>query len=549
MKNDIITRRKIFQIISIVVFFLIVFLSFNLPSENLKFGQGEIYPLNTGWEVSYGNNSYGDVTLPSNFDVKKGEELEARIKIPENFPSNFKLRIRSSMQDVKMYLENDLIFQTNKPQGGNINSPEASLWYIVDLPSNIQNKTLSMKVSSDEKAFSVSLNPIYAGNGDTLLYKTIDEKKAGVIMAALILFFGIFALIISLVVRNLLDNRIMYLGTFFILVSLWIFSETRLLQLFTGNRFIIGGISYMMLTLIPIPFVLYLRDAVFTINKKVCSGIAVFFGFNFIVNLSLQILGLYSFLTTIKFTNTMMFTLFLYIIGHLFYEVIKLKNQEAKKFLMYISLLVLFLLIEIYYFYIGYYEYTSVFTRIGILTFLIFISGSTFKQLDELILKEKEAEVMKRLAYTDILTGGFNRLAYERDLDNLTKEKIPNFRIVLMDINDLKSVNDKYGHSEGDRMIKSFYQIIRRIFEGARVYRLGGDEFTVILKDVDDYKYNQQIKNIEKDLKDLSKELNYEINVAIGSDIFINGGSQKINEFQDHIDKLMYANKRFIKQN
>lgn len=185
MKNDIITRRKIFQIISIVVFFLIVFLSFNLPSENLKFGQGEIYPLNTGWEVSYGNNSYGDVTLPSNFDVKKGEELEARIKIPENFPSNFKLRIRSSMQDVKMYLENDLIFQTNKPQGGNINSPEASLWYIVDLPSNIQNKTLSMKVSSDEKAFSVSLNPIYAGNGDTLLYKTIDEKKAGVIMPPL----------------------------------------------------------------------------------------------------------------------------------------------------------------------------------------------------------------------------------------------------------------------------------------------------------------------------------------------------------------------------
>lgn len=157
---------------------------------------------------------------------------------------------------------------------------------------------------------------------------------------------------------------------------------------------------------------------------------------------------------------------------------------------------------------------------------------------------------MKRLAYTDILTGGYNRLAYERDLEVLISENTSQFRIVLMDINDLKLVNDRFGHSEGDRMIKNFYKIVKRIFGiNAKIYRLGGDEFTVILEDIDDFSYNQKIKEVEKDLRDLSRELDYTINVAIGSDIFFNGGSQKIKDFLDHIDRLMYANKRFLKQN
>ena len=394
MQNKARVERRVFYIFYISFFILILILSIELPSENLILGQGQVLDLNNGWLVEFEDSIYEGVSLPHSFDVPEGKEMNAKILIPENFPSNFKLSLRSSMQDIKMYVDDNLVFKTNKPKHSKLEVPDASLWYIVELQTNLQNKTLSLTISSNEKAFSGKLNTIYAGAGDTLLYQTIFEKRAGLMMAAVIFVFGVFALILSLSIRNFLDNRMLYLGSFFILVSLWVFSETKLFQIFTGNRFIIGGISYMMLSLIPIPFILYLRDAVLTVNKKLCTGVAIFFSVNFLFNIAFQILGFASFLNSISFTNTMVLILLLYIIGQLIFETISLKNKQAKKFLMYISILVLSLLVEIYYFYMGAFEYTSTFTRIGILTFLVFIGRSTFQQLDELVLKEKEAEII-----------------------------------------------------------------------------------------------------------------------------------------------------------
>ncbi|MDY0235267.1 MAG: GGDEF domain-containing protein [Gudongella sp.] len=550
MKNSNIKRKLGFYLGLISVFVLIVMLSKIIPTDNLRFGQGEIFSLNEGWEISYGNNSFENLTLPQKLGVPKNQLITAQVKIPDNFPDDFKLRIRSSMQDIQISIENKEVFKTAKPNWNNFEVPEASVWYIVDLPSNIQGKTLTMNLSSSIKAFSGTINPIYAGAGETLLYKTISEQTIGLLMALFIFAFGIFSLIISISVRNLNDNRISYLGIFFILISIWVFSETRLVQLLTGNRFVIGGISYMMLSLIPIPFVLYLRDAIFIKNKRILTLSALFFMMNLFFNVAFQLWGVNHFIESIIFTNAMIAILLLFIVIQLFVETIKLKNVEAKNFLMYISILVLFLLIELYYFYEGYYNYTSVFARIGIMTFLFFIAGSTFKQLDELVLKEKEAEVMKRLAYTDILTGGNNRAAYERDLDRLVySSKKTQFRVVIMDINDLKFVNDNFGHAEGDKMLKQFYQIITNTFDSrAKIYRLGGDEFTCILEDIDDYMFTQNTKKIKKALKELSSSLDYNIDVAIGSDIFSNMGDEKLKDFLDRIDKLMYANKRFMKQ-
>ena len=55
----------------------------------------------------------------------------------------------------------------------------------------------------------------------------------------------------------------------------------------------------------------------------------------------------------------------------------------------------------------------------------------------------------------------------------------------MADINNLKYVNDTYGHELGDEYIKGCCRIICNIFEESQVYRIGGDEFVVILKDSD----------------------------------------------------------------
>lgn len=96
----------------------------------------------------------------------------------------------------------------------------------------------------------------------------------------------------------------------------------------------------------------------------------------------------------------------------------------------------------------------------------------------------KLLEQAKSQANIDALTGVKNKHSYlevEADMDELiAKHSQPPFAIVMFDINDLKSVNDKRGHQFGDRYLKEACSVICDIFKHSPVFRVGGDEFTAI---------------------------------------------------------------------
>ena len=92
----------------------------------------------------------------------------------------------------------------------------------------------------------------------------------------------------------------------------------------------------------------------------------------------------------------------------------------------------------------------------------------------------EKAEFLNREANIDALTGLRNKRAYDlavADLDNGNTA----YAIVMIDLNDLKMINDKYGHDKGDIAIKNLAALIRRVFIHSPVYRIGGDEFVVLL--------------------------------------------------------------------
>ncbi len=88
------------------------------------------------------------------------------------------------------------------------------------------------------------------------------------------------------------------------------------------------------------------------------------------------------------------------------------------------------------------------------------------------------------MAYKDSLTGAENKNAYENELKELQK-KIDNgmteLSVIMVDVNNLKYVNDTYGHSKGDAYIRGCCDIIRRHCGNSHIYRIGGDEFVIFL--------------------------------------------------------------------
>lgn len=93
-------------------------------------------------------------------------------------------------------------------------------------------------------------------------------------------------------------------------------------------------------------------------------------------------------------------------------------------------------------------------------------------------------------AYQDAMTGVRNKGAYTisaHKLDDAIRMakpgEEPKFALIMFDCNDLKKINDTYGHEKGDEYLKRACQLICGVFPHSPVFRMGGDEFAVILQD------------------------------------------------------------------
>ena len=107
----------------------------------------------------------------------------------------------------------------------------------------------------------------------------------------------------------------------------------------------------------------------------------------------------------------------------------------------------------------------------------------------------------KNQANIDALTGVRNRNAYLEVIDRMDSDiaahTCPPFAIVMLDVNDLKKVNDLHGHQAGDRYLRDACKIICDIFKHSPIFRVGGDEFVVIAQGQDYDRIDDQITTVE----------------------------------------------------
>ena len=115
-------------------------------------------------------------------------------------------------------------------------------------------------------------------------------------------------------------------------------------------------------------------------------------------------------------------------------------------------------------------------------------------------LKEHVSEI-NAIAHKDPLTHVKNKTAYEEKKEELSKAIESGnavFGIVMADINSLKIINDKYGHERGDEYIIGACMLISKIYKHSPVYRIGGDEFVVVLQG-EDYENREGLLSLAKE--------------------------------------------------
>jgi len=145
---------------------------------------------------------------------------------------------------------------------------------------------------------------------------------------------------------------------------------------------------------------------------------------------------------------------------------------------------------------------------------------------------------------TDTNTKAYNKNKYE---EMITKfyPSVDRLAVIFWDINNLKPVNDKLGHAMGDYVIKTFASIILSLGNDTRrVYRIGGDEFVMILENPSKKEAEEILAQARKLIREHNEQNTIEITSAMG---YAYGNGQDILEVVKEADKNMYENKKMMK--
>lgn len=164
----------------------------------------------------------------------------------------------------------------------------------------------------------------------------------------------------------------------------------------------------------------------------------------------------------------------------------------------------------------------------------------------------EKMDTYSNLAYKDAMTGVKNKAAYEESVRIIDEKPVEErvFGVIVFDVNNLKKINDNLGHKAGDMLIKRAANIICDSFLHSPVFRIGGDEFTVILERSDYENRDECISNMHQIAKNLNDTLPPEeyVSFAHGLAVFNQETDSRFADVFSRADKAMYENKRKMKQ-
>ena len=178
------------------------------------------------------------------------------------------------------------------------------------------------------------------------------------------------------------------------------------------------------------------------------------------------------------------------------------------------------------------------------------------KANEALKLAQLQTQKMTVLANRDSLTGVKSKTAYDTfvtfENERIIRDEAPAFGLAMIDLNYLKEINDLYGHDAGDVALIKLANTICLVFKHSPVYRVGGDEFIVILRNDDYANHEALIKEFKERIANIYQNQNLQIqeriSAAIGYSELDKEKDRCVDDIFKRADKTMYKHKKEMKE-
>lgn len=164
-----------------------------------------------------------------------------------------------------------------------------------------------------------------------------------------------------------------------------------------------------------------------------------------------------------------------------------------------------------------------------------------------------QSSLQKELLYNtshDYMTKIYNRTYFEQEVSKYNQDVDVPVGMILCDLDELKYINDQMGHEAGDELIKSAAQFLNQYSnEHIIVSRIGGDEFTILMIDIEESNVIQLMKQIDYELMKYNLE-DHTLTLKISKGYaYTDSSLGNMRQLRITADKAMYQNKRLRKSN
>lgn len=487
---------RIMIIVTIVAAVLIVLNRWiNSELENTAVSFGKTQDFSQGW---YYERDGQRLPVPSLSNENNTEETVYYHALADSHGKKQMLSFQNMQQQISVWVDDTCIYEYGSadPLKGKL---FPSIQCFVPLEAQDGTHTLSIRIRNP--LYKRTLLPhIRIGSEGAVLMEFLHKNWGillfGVLMVgfSLVLIAGSAILYVTRIIPG--ENLFLSAGLFVLLSSLWVLTDSPVMQLFTGSSEGVLAASFFCFMIFPIPMISFVEG----VCEKKYPGLFIFrtlFLINCIVQALLNILCELEFSYMLPVTHLLMAAGIIYMIVCLFKEYRKYQSFYAGGILMALFVFMGTAALSFVSFYGNQKDY-SVIMRLGMLAYALVLICISVKKMMVSAEEQTKINVYKSLAYVDAMTRCGNHAAFDRAMNVLRKgEGLESWiGMAMIDLNGLKQINDCYGHGTGDQLITGAGACIREAFEGmGEVYRVGGDEFLVILsgKKLEEQEYRRRL--------------------------------------------------------
>lgn len=431
------------------------------------------------------------------------------------------------------------------------------LWNIIHMREEYKGRPFQITMHGvyGNKA---DLNQVYYGSQMSILGSILKKDGFDILIACVIALIGlVFVLyVLFLYCTKKTDYSLGHLAIFTVLFGIWNITDSQAVSLTVRHPIALNTVNHICLMVMTIPFVMFLRSIYQEKHDRLWSAFCYFNGLAAVVRMVLQVFGIRDFKETLVLTHVVLVVFFVVVLYANTMELVNNKHSIEIR----INTICIFFVIAMCAVDLVNYRMSkngSFFSSLGYLTYIVVMGIFSALRTQKMMEKMQEAEVYRKLAYTDELTGLFNRTAYQRDMENkkiINKENgmetILPTTVLMIDLNDLKHCNDTFGHSYGDQYISMVAKEMKEVFGmSGRCYRIGGDEFSVLFSEPEKTDVQGMVQRFQRRLHDLNRNpFVVNISAAVGVASYETDLDRSLEETKDRADKMMYENKQKQKQ-